>query len=291
VPRWTPLPAEPLPGLKQAAADFVQTLATRTAGMSPEDALAAAAGSTSPQLDTAAALREAAALYDAPTSTGEVVYPQFGGLLPDGAGARTGSVMVVLRQRLLSAGGSATEVVRTVDVRLSVLSGRWQVTELTSIGGQPVDRPAALDPLTAAVLDDPRLELPDTARWDVHAGRISPEVLAVLAEAAARAPLSVTVLQSGHPVQVFGTGRTSDHARGRATDVWRIGGLPVVAQPLGAGPLRTVLDAAFADGRVRQVGSPLGTDLDGPASRRSFSNVVHADHLHLATGGTPPAAG
>jgi len=283
-PRWVPLAAEPLPELKQAAADFVQVLATREAGARPEDALAAAGA---PLLDGTAALAVAAPLFAEARSRATVVYPQFGGLAPDGPGAVAACVLVVVRQTLVAASGAVQEHVRTCDVRLTRGRTGWQVTELVSVGGEPVDRPAGLDPVTSAVLDDPRLELPDSARWDVHAGRVAPEVLQVLRSAAARASLSVAVLRSGHPEQVFGTDRLSDHARGRAVDVWAIDGAPVVGRPLAAGPVRAVLEGALADPRVRQVGSPPGTDLDGPGRRRSFTNLVHSDHLHLATDGAP----
>lgn len=283
-PRWAPLAAEPLPELKQAAADFVQALASRDAGVRPEDALAAAGA---PLLDGGAALAVAAPLFAEARSRATVVYPQFGGLAPDGPGAVEACVMVVVRQTLVAASGATQDQVRTCDVRLSRRSGGWQVTGLVSVGGEPVDRPGGLDPATAAVLDDPRLELPDSARWDVHAGRIARDVLQVLRDAAARAPVSVAVLRSGHPEQVFGTDRLSDHTRGRAVDVWAVGGAPVVGQRLDAGPVRAVLEGALADPRVRQAGSPPGTDLDGPARRRSFANLVHSDHLHLATGAAP----
>lgn len=290
VPAWQPLPAEPLPALKQVAADVVQRLATRGAGARPEDTMASVAGLFAPGFDAGAALALAAPLFDAPVSSGEIVYPQLGGLIPNGPGASEGAVMVVLRQRRLTAKGAVGEVVRTVDVRLRVVSGAWRVLALVSVGGEPVDRPAGLAPATQAVLDDPRIELPDSARWDVHAGRIAPETLAVLADAAGRAPLSVAVLRAGHPDTVFGSDRISDHTRGRAVDVWAVGGVPVVAQPAAGSPYRAVLAGAFADPRVRQTGSPLGSDLDG-RGRRSFTDTVHADHLHLATTGTPPSPG
>lgn len=287
-PRWTPLPAEPLPRLKQVAANFVQDLANREAGGPPEAVLAAAlAGVAAPGLDEAAVLTAAAPLLGEPGSRAEVVYPQFGGLVPDGPSARSASVMVVLRQTLVTPSGASKDVVRTCDVRLVQSGGVWRVTALASAGGEPVDRPDGLDPVAVAVLDDPRIDLPDTARWDVHAGRVALDVLRVLRDTAALAPLSVCVLQTGHPVEVFGTARTSDHTKGRAVDVWAVGGQPVIGQASTGSPLRAVIDAAFAHPRVRQVGSPPGTDLDGPARRRSFVNVVHSDHLHLATrGGT-----
>lgn len=288
--RWVPLPQEPLAAPKQTAADFVQALTTRPLGAGPDDVLAVAAGAAGPGFDVAAALAEAAPLYAEAVTSGEIVYPQFGGLVPDGGGARSACIMVVVRQQLLAPGGAVAEVVRTCDIRVRLRDGVWQVERLASIGGEPVDRPAGLDPATAAVLDDPRITLPDSARWDVHAGRVAPDVLAVLAAAAGRAALSVAVLRSGHPVNVFGTDRPSAHTAGRAVDVWAVGGTPVVAQAATGSPARAVLDGAFADPRVTQTGSPGGTDLDG-RGRRSFINVVHADHLHLATGGSPPAGG
>ncbi|MFD7834155.1 hypothetical protein [Streptomyces sp. NPDC059761] len=40
--------------------------------------------------------------------------------------------------------------------------------------------------------------------------------------------MSVSVVRSGHPLNVFGTGRPSDHPVGRAFDVWAVDGHPVV---------------------------------------------------------------
>lgn len=281
--RYVPLPGEALPNLKQVAADFVQALTTRVQGQRPEDVLAAAAGLTARAFDPAAALRAGAPLWAEPVTTGSVVYPQLSGLVPIGPGAQQAGVMVVVRQRLLARGGSVAEVVRTCDVRLRVQQGAWRVTELASAGGQPLDRPAGLPPQAALVLDDPRIELPDTARWDVHAGLVSPDLLDVLVAAAAVAPLSVTVLRGGHPPNVFGTSRISNHTQGRAVDVWRTGGQAVVSTGAGRGPARAVLLAAAADRRTRQTGSPAGSDLDG-VGRRSFTDLVHQDHLHLAVG-------
>jgi hypothetical protein len=284
VARYAPLPGEVLPELKQVASDFVQALTTRQPGMAPEDVVVAALAYVSPRLDADRTAAVAAPLHEAGVSSGEIVYPQYGGLAPDGTGAQRASIMVVVRQRLLSPGGQLTAVTRTCDVRLSRTGARggWQVTDLLSVGGEPVDRPAGLAPEAVAVLDDPRIELPDSARWDVHAGRVGTPLLSVMSEAAARAPIGVAVLQTGHPVHVFDTRNTSAHTVGRAVDVWRVGDVAVVGQAVVGSPMRAVLDGAFADRRVTQTGSPDGTDLDGPAGRRSFTNTVHSDHLHIA---------
>jgi len=281
--RYAPLSGEQLPNLKQVAADFVQTLATHARGQRPEDLLTAVGDLLVPGFAVDAALRAAAPLLAEQVAVGEVVYPQLSGLLPLGPGAQQAGVMVVVRQRLLTSGGSTSQVVRVCDVRLTVVQGEWRVSELVSAGGEPVDRPAGLDPAVAEVLDDPRIELPDTCRWDVHSGGVSADLLAVLAAAAAVAPVAVTVLRTGHPPNVFGTSRISNHTEGRAVDLWRVGGEPVVGTGATAGPARSVLTAAAADRRTRQTGSPVGSDLDGPG-RRSFTDLVHHDHLHLAVG-------
>ena len=282
--RYVPLAGERLPQCKQVAADFVQALTTRTRGQQPADVMAAAGAFTGTGFQPAPAMLAAAPLYSEPVSAGDIVYPQFAGLLPLSPDARRAAMMVVVRQRSLTGGDTATQAVRICDVRLEVQEGLWRVVELASIGGEPVGRPPGLDPRAVRVLDDPRIELPDTARWDVHAGRISLDLLDVLAVAAAAAPVAVTVLRSGHPVNVFATPKISNHTQGRAVDLWRVDGQPVVTTGAAAGPARALLNAAAADRRLRQAGSPEGSDLDG-AGRRSFTDLVHSDHLHLAVGG------
>lgn len=283
VARYQPLPGEPVPNGKQVAADVVQMLMTRVHGQQPADVVAASTALLAPGLTVEKLAQASAPLLAEPVSTGEIVYPQIGGLSPLGPGAQRAAVMVVARQRMLSAAGTQAEVVRTLDVRLQVVEGSWRVAELASVGGEPVQRPAGLDPRAVAVLDDPRIELPDTCRWDIHAGRISLDLLGVLAAAAAVAPVSVAVLVTGHPVNVFDTERVSNHNQGRAVDLWRVGGQPVVNTGASTGPAADVLRAASDDARTRQTGSPDGSDLDGPG-RRSFTDLVHKDHLHLAVG-------
>jgi len=277
-----PSPRESVPGLKLAAADVVQALCTRQAGQGLDDALASVAPLLGPGFDQARALSVLAPLGEGLAATGEIVYPQYGGLDPIATDAVRGAAMVVVRQQVLGETGLVTSTTRTLDVRLSRFGEQWLVTAVPEVGGEPVDRPTGLSPAAVRVLDDPRLVLPDTARWDIHAGRVSDDLLEVLANAGALGTIGVTVLRTGHPREVFGTPTISAHTAGRAVDVWQIAGTAVVDDG-GPGSLSTQLQtAALIDPRVDQVGSPPGTDVDGPGSRRSFANLVHQDHLHLA---------
>lgn len=286
---YVPLPGEPIPNGKKVAAAFVQALMTGDRERDAQAAVSRALAFTGTGFDATAATTRAAPLFSDVFTRGTIVYPQIGGLVPNSPSASTAAVMVVVQQTLTSTSGKAKDVVRTVDVRLAVQGGRWRVVDVPSVGGEPVDRPADLDPRAAAVLDDGRISLPDTARWDVHAGKVSFDLLDVLARAAQTAPVAVAVLRTAHPYNVFGTDRVSEHTQGRAVDVWRIGGQPVVSTGAGSGPAGQVLRDAYADSRLSQAGSPVGSDLDGPRRRRSFVNLVHKDHLHLAVRGAGAA--
>lgn len=259
--------AEPAPVVKRLAVRVATALTTYAPG---ESAATVAARVTSDPLRRRALATAMTPLVHAGTrSRGTVVYPQLGGLTQTQA-----SVMVVVRQ----VAGARAET-RVLDVRV-VRSGRtWVFDALASAGGVPVARPASLSAAARAVLDDPRIVLPDSARWDVHRGAVSDDLLRVMAALAERAPYAVTVLETGHPHDVFATGRTSAHTVGRAVDVWAFGGARVAdLQEPGSAAFAHV-EWALARGDVRQVGSPW--DVDG-ASRRSFANTVHLDHLHVA---------
>src|SRR3546814_12937613 len=94
-------------------------------------------------------------------------------------------------------------VTRTVDVRLEKGADGWTVSELASTGGEPPVSPA-VTPHGEAALANPNLELSDTARWDIEAGRTSDPILEALNGPASETPLSDTVLATGHPPNVFG---------------------------------------------------------------------------------------
>lgn len=259
---------EPVPELKQAAADAVLVLANYGPADSSVDAARRrleAAGLPARLADGATALLVAGA-----QSSAEIVYAQFGGYaLPRAA------VMVVMRQRLLVR-GEVSAVSRTIDVRLYHGAEAWAVEEIPSMGGDPVPIPPGLSERARRVLDNPRVELPDSARWDILAGRIADRVLDVLAYLGERYRVRVAVLASGHPPEVFATSRTSNHTVGRAVDVWALDG-PVVDQRGQGSPLHGIVEELLRWG-VTELGSPF--DPDGPGAA-AFTDLVHQDHLHL----------
>ncbi|MBA2530429.1 MAG: hypothetical protein H0V19_10815, partial [Euzebyales bacterium] len=282
---YEPLAAEPLPNLKLAAARFAEALLTYPVGASSRDVVAAALGAAPATSSIAAVARVAAPLFPPGAgSQGRVIYPQFGGLQPLGPAARRASIMVVVEQRLVPDSGEPRSVTRTMDVRLRVDGGKWKAWSLYSAGGTEIPRPAGLPAHAARVLDDRRIELADTARWDVHAGLIDERVLRTMSAVAERLAISVAVLRTGHPYNVFGEkGRVSSHTVGRAVDVWAVDGIPVVEQARRGTPPWKVVGRLLDTRRVTQVGSPFDRDPPPPNSR-SFSDTVHSDHIHIGVG-------
>ena len=141
-------------------------------------------------------------------SRGTIHYAQLGGHLNDKA-----SIMVVVRQ-VLSVDGLERAETRTMDVRVARdESGAWAFEELASTGGQLVARPDDLSTLAAAVVDNPRIELPDSAIWDIYSGHTDAALLQVMADLAERTPYSVIVLHTGHP-------RMSSKRAGSAITRW-----------------------------------------------------------------------
>lgn len=265
---WVPTASEVEPALKQIAAEVMRTLFTY--GRS-EGTVEAARARLDPAIaDTAVADAAGPLLRATAEAAADVLYPQMGGL----SGNRA-AVMVVTRLRWREAGGDASET-RTFDVRLIRREESWRVEALASLGGGRPDRPAPLSTTARQVLEHPNIDLPDSARWDIEAGRVTNRVLEVLRSLGDAHRVRVAVLSSGHPVQVFGKVRTSNHIPGRAVDVWWLDG-PVVEQRAPDGPLRAVV-RQLLDAGVTELGAPF--DIDG-APGTNFANLVHQDHLHI----------
>ena len=205
-------------------------------------------------------------------STGDVLYVQLSGVTATTLGA-----MVLVRQHLEDAAGIRELVVRVMDVRLRRTDGPWSIDSVASVGGAAVRRPASVSPAAARVLDHPNIQLSDTARWDIHRGGIDNGLLRALADAADRWSLAVTVLRTGHPPRVWGTGRPSAHSAGYAADVYAVDGTLVLRQRANGSSAQR-LAAAFLAAGATQVGSPW---ILPPGGKRSFTDRVHQDHIHV----------
>lgn len=263
-PPWEPGPGEPEPDLKRITARAVQVVLSYGEGEGTVDAARArlVAAGLEP------ALAGAAGPFLDPEDDGlvEILYPQLAGLT-----ATEASVMVVAR--FIVDGESTT---RTVDVRATRMPTGWRPTAIVSFGGAaPTDNVAS--DAARSLLDDERVTMPDTARWDLERGLVDDRLAEVLSGLAETYELSIAVFASGHPANVFGTDRMSNHTEGRGVDVWAVNGIPVAAQRESA-ELRAIVDASLAMG-VTELGAPI--DIDGRGGI-VFTNTVHIDHLHLA---------
>lgn len=271
-----------LPTFKQTAGRFAQALATYDAvDGAPQPLPTSGYVGAGPALAAAAAPLRPPARY----SRAEVEFVQYGGLTPVSPKATSGVAMVVLRQVLQDEAGATKIVRRTLDLRLQLDGGLWQVAGLASAGGSPLARPQQLAAPAQMLLDDDRVDLPDSARWDIYSGQIAQDLLTTMLRLADVARLRATVLKTGHPERVV-DGRVSApvsaHFRGRAVDIYALDDVPVAAA--AADVIRSVMQTAGGIATVSQVGGPEGFDLDA-GRRRYLTNLVHADHLHVAVRG------
>ena len=205
-------------------------------------------------------------------SAAEIVYPQLSGVTESSLGA-----MVVVRQRLQSSDGERRALTRVVDVRLRRSGGPWSLDAIASVGGRPVPRPAKLSTAAKRVLDNPNIELSDSARWDIHRGSVDAALLGALARVAAKRKLSLAVIRSGHPNTVWATSRPSAHSAGAAADIYAVAGRPVIAQR-EPGSEAYALAEELVSGGAYQLGSPW---VLGSGGAQSFTDAVHQDHIHI----------
>ena len=206
-------------------------------------------------------------------STVKIVYPQYGGL---GDRRTDASVMLVARQTWrTSPGAEALTRDLTVDVRLRRHGRRWLV-ESAAVPTLPAPAPKG-DQTTRRLLENDAVALPAAARADVLAGIIDRRLAHLLNVLSRRWRIHVQVLKSGHPTNVYGTKRISNHTRGRAVDIWAIDDIPVVSHSKSV--WSAVMREAASVG-ADEIGGP--GDLDGRVGRRPyFTNDVHRDHIHI----------
>lgn len=264
-------PDEVYPNAKALAADIAQVVTTYDRGQPLSDAIAALGFSAS---DATALAEQAAPLHrDDRWSRGRVLYPQLGGVTETDI-----SVMVVTEQMLGEPDGVRTET-RTLDVRLTIAGGVWTFVELADAGGSPPQEVGEIPEPAQRVLDDDRIDLPDSARWDILDGHTDPTLLTVLARAADHASFGVVTLRNGHPENVFGTQRRSDHTRGQAIDIHLVEGTEVIDDRAEGSATFRFVEWLYDQPEVKQIGSPWALDGFGG---RSFTDIVHQDHIHVA---------
>jgi hypothetical protein len=273
-------PDEMLPDAKRLATEAVQTLLT----YEPQDTAGEIAGSVAGDgRHTALVVAAAPLLHAGSWSRGEIVYPQLGGFTETSA-----SVMVVARQTVGYPDGEVTEETRTLDVRLAIEDDEWVFDELASTGGRALERPDDLSEAAIAVVDDDRIELPDTARWDIYRGVIEEPMLELMALMAERTEYGVIVLDTGHPWEVFGTDRQSRHSLGRAVDVYRLSGPNVIDDREDGSDTHRFVQWLYEQPEMTNMGAPWALDDFGG---RSFTDDLHQDHLHIESAAGDDASG
>ncbi|MFJ2400194.1 hypothetical protein ACIOUE_02760 [Streptomyces xanthochromogenes] len=269
---WRPGPGEIEPAAKLAAVRLVEALGTWPAGQSGREAAAArlVALGVSESLAVQLADESGSLAPSADAAVVRVIDAQYGGILSD-----TASVLVVCDQPTL-AGSAVHHGGTTVDVRLSRDSGGWAVTALHPAAPGPAK---ALGPAARDVLAQSRIELPPASVADIRSGAVHDSVLRAMLQLAGSYRLSVSVVRSGHPLDVFGTDRPSDHPLGRAFDVWRIDGRPVVDPSTSRSLITGFMRAGAAAGSYN-VGGPVQL-AGGATANQFFSDDTHHDHVHV----------
>ena len=196
----------------------------------------------------------------------EVIDAQYGGILSD-----TASVLVPCRVYSISDSRVVTGGT-TVDVRLTKTRGTWRVT--ATHPAQPGRATTQLSSAAQQVLSNERIVLPPASAADIRSGQVHESVLAAMLELAKTYRIGISVIRSGHPINVFGTDRPSDHPRGRAFDTWQIDGRPVVSPSTPRALVTAYMRATESVGSYN-VGGPY--QLSGTAY---FSDRTHHDHIH-----------
>lgn len=278
LPTWVAGPGEVQPRLKRAVSTAIERAGRWDDGEGSVEHVRArlrAEGVQGRAVD-----RLAGALGgDAASARAQVVYPQYGGLTGTSA-----SVMVVARQVRYANGDDVDTKELTFDVRLLKRESGWVVVDVVE---QRHGAASPMSPMARRVLAEPSIRLPDSARNDIRKGRVDDSVLGVLARIAAKHTVDVSVLVTGHPREVFGTDRTSNHTRGRGVDIWRIDERLVVDPETP----QSLLSSAMREGALAgatEVGGPF--DLNGRSNPGFFTDTLHSDHLHFGVSPQRPPA-
>ncbi|WP_445529672.1 hypothetical protein [Streptomyces cyslabdanicus] len=266
---WRPTSAEIHPEVKRRAVELVEALGAWPSGRG--GASAARARVAARGLPTALVAQAGPLRPSADEAVVQVVNAQYGGILADSA-----SVLVVCRQWTRH-GGAVRAGGTTVDVRLARSRTGWTVTALHPArpGAPEASPPAGV----RRVLADSRIVLPPAAQADLRSGQVHDNVVTAMLRLAGTYRMYVSVVRSGHPLDVFGTSRPSDHPRGRAFDVWRIDGHAVVDPATPRSLVERFMRDAAAAGSYN-VGGPVLL-AGGSTPNQFFSDATHHDHVHI----------
>ena len=271
---WEPTVNEVQPDAKRMGATIAATITNYDAGTSLNDVLTA--------LPPGAARIEGLigevdiVHHQGMWSRGTVEYVQLGG-------HHEGRIsnIVVIRQDIGVQGESEPQrrETRVMEIRLARdEAGDWRLETIASSGGMPVERPADLSATAAAVVDHERIDLPDTAAWDIYLGSIDRNVMEVMLDIADRTAYSVVVLKTGHSYNVFGTDRVSNHSVGRAVDIYKLESELVVDSHATFSKFYELSAWIVSRYDIREFGSPWRFP---DAVAHTFTNEVHHDHLHI----------
>ncbi|MEY9846059.1 hypothetical protein [Streptacidiphilus sp. MAP5-3] len=273
---WQPSSNDIDPQVKLRAVRLIEALGSWPVGGSGEAAAARRAAAAG--YDPGLAAQAGGLLGSAPEAALQVLEAQYGGILSDAA-----SVLVVCRQYTPGHTDTADTTTAdsggtTVDVRLSSAQPLWQVTALHPAVPGPALAPSALSSAARAVLGSDAITLPPAAHADVLSGTIHDSALEAMLTLSHSHRIELSVVRSGHPIDVFGTTRPSDHPKGRAFDVWRIDGQAVIDPATPRALVEGFMRAAAAAGSYN-VGGPYL--LSGGTPDQFFSDDTHHDHVHV----------
>jgi hypothetical protein len=219
-------------------------------------------------------------------SRGAVEYVQLGGHLNGRI-----SNFVVIRQDIGVEGSSEPERTETRAMEVHLArgeTGEWTLETIASAGGVPAERPVDLSEVAAGVVDHERIDLPDTAAWDIYRGFIDRQLLEVMLDIAERTPYSVVVLQTGHSYNVFGTDRVSNHSVGRAVDIYKLDTELMVDSHATWSDSYALSEWIVSRYDIREFGSPWRFP---DAVAHTFANEVHHDHIHIGVSPYPTSPG
>lgn len=153
---------------------------------------------------------------------------------------------------------------------------------------------AGADP--QALLASPNVTMGAAQRADLEAGRIDPQLVAILLSLAQQHRIHISMLITGHSLCVAGTGtypncRLSRHPAGLAADISMFDGKPVNDANLAArAQVLTWIGMSRETDYLRpwSIGHPFG-DLAGRVPG-DFNDPDHEDHIHIEVTGTFAAA-